>query len=165
MTVSNMISVIVAICFVVFIGLSNTSLLYYAAQQSDSVQGKRRRTGHLFVSKSRHIPGRGNLGSRGDCTLKRTPRRAATRNHADPSRDCGHDGKAAIPMRTHAQHCTPGNQSVPTEFAHTCREQAWLFHSGGNQGLRPRAGAAVKQIVRGFQVTCHEDWRHALPQR
>ena len=35
-----MISVIVATCFVVFIGLGNTSLLYYAAKVSDSVQGK-----------------------------------------------------------------------------------------------------------------------------
>jgi len=29
-----------------------------------------------------------------------------------------------------------------------------------DQGLRSRAGAAVKQIVRGFQVTNHEDSRH-----
>ena len=35
-----MISVIVATCFGVFIGLGNTSLLYYAAKVSDSVQGK-----------------------------------------------------------------------------------------------------------------------------
>src|SRR2546427_7341079 len=40
MSPSNMISVIVATCFVVFIGLGNTSLLYYAAKVSDSVQGK-----------------------------------------------------------------------------------------------------------------------------
>jgi hypothetical protein len=33
-----MVSVIVAICFVVFIGVGNTSLLYYAAKLSDSVQ-------------------------------------------------------------------------------------------------------------------------------
>ena len=40
MTPSNMISVIVATCFVVFIGLGNTSLLYYAAKVRDSVQAK-----------------------------------------------------------------------------------------------------------------------------
>src|SRR5207253_1428901 len=40
MSPSNMISVIVATCFGVFIGLGNTSLLYYAAKVSDSVQGK-----------------------------------------------------------------------------------------------------------------------------
>jgi hypothetical protein len=39
MTASNMVSVIVAICFVVFIGLGKTSLLYYAAKLSDSGQG------------------------------------------------------------------------------------------------------------------------------
>jgi hypothetical protein len=30
----------------------------------------------------------------------------------------------------------------------------------GDQRFGPRAGAAVKQIVRGFQVTSHEDSRH-----
>ena len=40
MTPSNIVSVIVAICFVLFIGFSDTSLLYYAAMLSDSVQAK-----------------------------------------------------------------------------------------------------------------------------
>jgi hypothetical protein len=35
-----MISVIVATCFVVFMGLGNTSPLYYAAKVRDSVQAK-----------------------------------------------------------------------------------------------------------------------------
>jgi hypothetical protein len=34
------------------------------------------------------------------------------------------------------------------------------LNRSGNQGLRLRAGAAVKQIIRGFQVTSHEDSRH-----
>src|SRR6266853_806926 len=38
MTPNNMISVVVAICFVVFIGLGDTSLVYYAAMLTDSGQ-------------------------------------------------------------------------------------------------------------------------------
>ena len=38
MSPSNMISVMVAACFVVFIGLGNTSLFYYAAKVRDSFQ-------------------------------------------------------------------------------------------------------------------------------
>jgi hypothetical protein len=40
MTPSNIVSMIVAICFVVFMGLGDTSPFYYAAKLSDLVQGK-----------------------------------------------------------------------------------------------------------------------------
>ena len=40
MSPNNMISVIVATCFVVFIGLGNTSQLYYATKVRNSVQAK-----------------------------------------------------------------------------------------------------------------------------
>jgi hypothetical protein len=43
MVPSNIVSTIVAICFVLFIGLGDTSLLYYAAKLSDLVQAEDRK--------------------------------------------------------------------------------------------------------------------------
>ena len=43
MVPSNIVSMIVAICFVLFIGLDDTSLLYYAAKLSDLVQAEDRK--------------------------------------------------------------------------------------------------------------------------
>src|SRR6266576_6377200 len=61
MSPSNMISVTVATCFVVFIGPGNSSLLYYAAKASDSVQA-RPRNGRYNVHVARTRFGTATIG-------------------------------------------------------------------------------------------------------
>jgi len=63
-------------------------------------------------------------------------------------------------LREQAPRSWFGRPSLSEHPINLTHDPVSSLHSSGDQRLGPRAGAAVKQIVGGFQVTCHEDSRH-----